>query len=398
LRSAEHASASASTIDTRLPSASPVHQIDGLQILRAVAVLLVAWIHSGQAIEHDGGRALPGLGVYGVDIFFVISGFIISSVVLRSRKPAGTAAAWDFLKRRLLRIFPIYWFFGLLCIARLLLSHQFSAEDHLPALLLLPSLHYPKFAYLLSYSWTLIFEMFFYYAISCILLFTVRWAIPTSIALFTAAILLGAVIGIRHPILNVVCNPMLFEFVFGAVIALLHARLGRRRPQGILFLLLGTIAALYLHFAGPTVANGSQMILTNSLVSARVFTWGLSAALVVGGMIFWAPSTKSTAAKLAVVLGNASYSTYLASVLALKVAYRLLRFVLHHVPTHSLAQVAFTQIFCVIAIFCVGWLSYRLVELPMLRALSKRLIAPSRPNAKAAEVPPHAATQAASAP
>lgn len=68
--------------------------IDGL---RAVAILLVVLFHAFPAI-------MPG-GFIGVDIFFVISGYLISGVIL-SRLEAGTYSFADFYKRRILRIFP----------------------------------------------------------------------------------------------------------------------------------------------------------------------------------------------------------------------------------------------------------------------------------------------------
>ena len=75
--------------DSALPMRSSVRQIDGLQMLRAVAVLLVVWCHTGQHLEAYHGRKFPGLNVFGIDIFFVISGFILSLVVLRNRGVPG---------------------------------------------------------------------------------------------------------------------------------------------------------------------------------------------------------------------------------------------------------------------------------------------------------------------
>ncbi len=68
-----------------LPLPSHIKQIDGLQILRAVAVLIVSWGHAGLVLVWSAHEQLPDLGVFGIDIFFVISGFILASVV-----PANT--------------------------------------------------------------------------------------------------------------------------------------------------------------------------------------------------------------------------------------------------------------------------------------------------------------------
>src|ERR1700730_256703 len=158
-------------------------KIDGLQILRTVAVFLVAWLHAGQSL--DGWRIidLPHFTAFGVDIFFVISGFIMSSVLLRTRQAPGIPAMWGFLKRRLIRIFPIYWVFALLGAARLLHGHGFLLQNYFPSFLLLPGL-FPRYPLVVGFSWTMIFEMFFYYALAATLLFTVRRAVPVSIAIF----------------------------------------------------------------------------------------------------------------------------------------------------------------------------------------------------------------------
>jgi peptidoglycan/LPS O-acetylase OafA/YrhL len=66
--------------------------------LRAVAVLAVLWYHIG----------LPGIpgGFAGVDIFFVISGFLITGLLLREREQTGRIALRHFYSRRMRRILP----------------------------------------------------------------------------------------------------------------------------------------------------------------------------------------------------------------------------------------------------------------------------------------------------
>ncbi|HAU7708661.1 TPA: acyltransferase, partial [Salmonella enterica subsp. enterica] len=68
--------------------------IDGL---RAVAVLSVVIFHYFPSI-------LPG-GFVGVDIFFVISGYLITSIILKSAS-SNSFSYVEFYKRRILRIFP----------------------------------------------------------------------------------------------------------------------------------------------------------------------------------------------------------------------------------------------------------------------------------------------------
>jgi peptidoglycan/LPS O-acetylase OafA/YrhL len=114
------------TIHTTLPLPAKIGQIDGLQILRAVAVLLVAWLHGGQMLGDWRVTELPHFGAFGIDIFFVISGFIMSSVLLRTKQAPGVHATWGFLKRRLIRIFPIYWVFALWSLFGYCMAMDFS--------------------------------------------------------------------------------------------------------------------------------------------------------------------------------------------------------------------------------------------------------------------------------
>src|SRR5688572_23888607 len=83
--------------------------LDGL---RALAVLAVVWHHSpiGRGIG-IGGALWPATfrGYLGVDLFFVLSGFLITTLLLRERERCGRIAVGAFLARRALRILPLYY-------------------------------------------------------------------------------------------------------------------------------------------------------------------------------------------------------------------------------------------------------------------------------------------------
>ena len=78
--------------------------LDGL---RCLAIVTVVWHHA-----HGGYAALPATrhGFLGVDLFFVISGFLITTLLLRERARTGAISLKNFYARRTLRIFPLYYF------------------------------------------------------------------------------------------------------------------------------------------------------------------------------------------------------------------------------------------------------------------------------------------------
>lgn len=374
-------SASILATDTSLPITPTIRQIDALQLLRAVAVVIVVQCHSGQILDLTGSHALPNLGVFGVDIFFVISGFILSLVVLRERAQPGLRSMRDFMLRRILRIYPIYWVVALLTLARLALSHHLFEHNYVAAFFLLPSLHYPGGQTIITYSWTMNFELFFYLLLGLILIKTIKWAVPVLILLLVSLIAIGSITGIRHPVAILIANPILLEFVFGAAIGLVYARIGRRRVAGIVVTALGIAATLCLpSLRLPfTVANGAQMIMVDDGALARAATWGICAALIVGGTVFWSPSMKSTLGKWLVLLGNSSYSTYVASALVLEFSHRLF-FHLDPPPALSVWNRLFFEATIVTAVMAGGLACYTFIEKPLLRWLQNKFLsnAPAR--------------------
>jgi exopolysaccharide production protein ExoZ len=350
-----------------MPPPAKIDQIDGLQILRAVAVFLVAWLHGGQSLDGWRVTELPHFGAFGIDIFFVISGFIMSSVILRTRSAPG--GAWAFLKRRLIRIFPIYWVFAMLLSIRLIHGHGFFSQNYFPSFLLLPGL-YPRYPLILGFSWTMIFEMFFYYMLAAILLVTVKWAVPLSIALFGAMVLLGKTAGVSNPTWITFTSPILLEFVFGSIVAIFFIRFGQRRRLGIAMLLFGVAVSLYMR-AHPQQggAAGIDMVLSSAGAIRRVLTWGIGAVLIVSGVVFWSPTTQNLPAKVAVALGNASYSAYLASQILIEFG---ARFIMKFGGRSNLEKEALLQLLLVVTVFVGGWFSYLFVERPMILWLNAK--------------------------
>ncbi|MGF1597371.1 MAG: acyltransferase family protein [Acidimicrobiales bacterium] len=134
-----------------------------LDALRAFAVIAVVWHHT---VEPAAWLPLSGRGFLGVDLFFVLSGFLIVTLLLRERDRTGTISLKNFYARRSLRIFPLYY--GILAVMALLVygtsSHTPTAQafrDTVPYYLTYTSNWFGTGA-LLAVSWSLAAEEQFY--------------------------------------------------------------------------------------------------------------------------------------------------------------------------------------------------------------------------------------------
>lgn len=141
-----------------------VRTFASLDGLRALSILAVIWHHA--AIGRLGWGWLDRRGFLGVDLFFVISGFLIVTLLLRERRRTGGLSLSRFYARRTLRIFPLYFgVIGALAGAVLLLggeSQTRAAFAHdLPYLLTYTANWVPMLS-LMAIAWSLAAEEQFY--------------------------------------------------------------------------------------------------------------------------------------------------------------------------------------------------------------------------------------------
>lgn len=207
-----------------------------LQALRAIAAWLVVADHALLAVTR-GELSNPitsfawMLGNTGVYIFFVISGFIMAHISWDDFGQPG--AAQNFMRRRIIRIVPLYW----LATMGAVVFHRVSANDIAPAGLpeLLQSLFFIPYhaenvgwAPILRQGWTLNYEMMFY------AIFAVALTFPRKVALWGVAIALGifTLVGpaLQTGVLTYLSSPITLWFVFGIGIAALWRSFGFSEP------------------------------------------------------------------------------------------------------------------------------------------------------------------------
>jgi exopolysaccharide production protein ExoZ len=277
-----------------------------IQALRGIAALLVFWGHAINAVNLKVPAEFPHLyGPFGVDLFFVISGFVM---VYSSERLFGRPdAPIKFFARRLARIVPLYW--ATTAILVWFVMPYASTKAVLGSLFFAP--HIPSEAPLLFVGWTLIFEMFFYAVFAIALLARRPFAVVAGVSVFLIAFVIlgpGRTAGIWAPpassSIAYLADPVVIEFVFGMIIALVYR-------AGVRLSMWATISLIIVAFIWlpQTIAMPSV---------PRPFSAGIAAALIVAGMSLSSlPSPKaSSLIRGAVFLGDISYSLYLTHLLS----------------------------------------------------------------------------------
>lgn len=163
---------------------------------------------------------LQNFGAIGVDIFFVVSGFIISYI---SRNESGPAAAKDFAKRRWIRIVPAYYLASIIFFCLLTLGNHFKFDifQVIKTITILPLFDYGPTIWdpVLAIGWTLGFEFLFYILNVLLILPPVIKKDLWLILVIVALILLGIFLPWNNLQWRFVTNPMIAEFAFGVLVA-----------------------------------------------------------------------------------------------------------------------------------------------------------------------------------
>ncbi|WP_036266289.1 acyltransferase [Methylobacterium sp. 10] len=305
-----------------------------IQALRFVAALLVMAFHLA-----DGNFIV---GAVGIDIFFVISGFIMGTIGV-GETPS------TFLAKRIIRVVPLYWAVTLFLSAVSVLG-VFSRITVDPPSLAKSLLFIPYFEAggdlwpIVPVGWTLNVEMLFYalFAAGLFLGTPIRFA-AASLALLALA---GAVFQPSDAILRQWTTPLLLEFAAGLALAT------RVRPSGI----------------GKGLAMlGIGVIWLGELASLgiydqyyRLLTWGVPAFLIVCGALAIERAGRWPSGLRALEIGgDASYSLYLLHGIVISAAAKIL-------GTTLTAKVATAMIAILMAL-----VSYRLFERPVGAVLTR---------------------------
>lgn len=285
------------------PRAEPGGKNVPIQGLRAAAALGVAFAHFHNAFLQVGADASMGVFGFGVDLFFVISGFIMLHV---SRDAFGSAASSiRFFCRRLIRIVPLYWLCSLA-----FLHYVLSTQSLRQANLSWPQIA-ASFAFvpwprpdggtnpLLDVGWTLNHEMFFYVCFAAALLLPKRWALPALVVGLVAVVEAGRAWALPVPV-SVWSSRLVYEFLLGVALGAALPHLPRVGGAVASALIIGGVALVVAAYFGGLYARPN-----------RHYVWGSAAVLVVAGAALYRGELTGWAGKVLCVLGDASYGIYL---------------------------------------------------------------------------------------
>jgi exopolysaccharide production protein ExoZ len=329
-----------------------------IQYLRALASLMVVWHHARAQLTYVKNFFPSESGNSGVDLFFVISGFIM--VVTTSKKQVS---ARSFLLRRVVRVVPLYWLITLsvvtlaLVTPQVLRSTDISAPHVIQSLLFIPHLsptHLGTTWPVLVPGWTLNFEMFFYVLFAATLLLNSRSRFAALMVLLVGLVLCGLLSApLSSPISSTYTSPLLLEFLVGASLGLLWAADQVIRSSWVAALGLVVGFALLLWRDAP-YAPLAQII---------------GSGLIVAGAL--SPRFREWQSSLLLALGNASYSIYLTHLFALG----FLRWVWTRTeaPQIGYASAWFFMVLALLFASMAGWLVHRWVEQPLTLWLTGRL-------------------------
>lgn len=355
-------------------------QLTGIQYLRGLAALAVAYFHASIQIPaltpYFTGHLGLGLNFSaGVDLFFVISGFIML-VTGRDLSPRA------FLSRRFIRIVPLYWLLtlaiaGILAVTPELFRTTVVTREYLiKSLMFVPyqnPAHNGDVVPILVPGWSLNMEMMFYLVFGLLLFARGKWLLPGATLVFGVIASIGTAWASPSPVVRFLTDLRVLEFLLGMYVGWLYVNTEMRHARSVLLLVFAGAFAVLL-WQPFDAGGGTWKMLLNTV---------LSCSLIVYTVVAWEKNHGLPRLSGLLALGDASYSLYLGHLFALgaaRVAWARIG-----PATPSIASAAGFSAFGLVASVAVAIGLYRFAEQPLTRSLRHWIEpAPGRP-APAAE-------------
>lgn len=297
----------------------------GIQYLRGAAVLFVVFFHLRSILSTtvpgiNLGDMLFGEGSAGVDVFFVISGYIIAL----STQSTANASPKSFFIKRFFRIYPPFIF----CLAAFLIVKNHFGEVYSLGQMVRSAtmLHIdyaseaPYFGYNILYpAWTLAYEVYFYFIFLLALLVSHKHRITIATALILLPTIItqiyfnGSVSLRAHgvgpygsSILNMIVSPMFFEFAAGMWLYVIRNSMPKSDFWKYIYISIAVISAFGI-FSAVNAGHG-------------IDGYGVWALCVVSSIVFIERCSPLPKINSLFLLGEVSYSIYLSHVIIIAIA------------------------------------------------------------------------------
>jgi len=358
-------------------------RLNNIQALRGVAALSVLFYHLGLFIRDGifaGQSGFPAgpwdQGWAGVDLFFVISGFIMVWTTRDISSSIRSSA--DFLWRRATRIYPLWWICAGIMVVYFILAYNMPAAPDrvsgpheawsyaLKSFALLPQESPP----LLGLGWTLIHEMWFYLVFALILLFPRKWLLPSLLIWGVLTLIHYFSAGAVDPsqaVRKLMSSPLNLEFIGGALVAwflLKHSPTSRSAAAlifaiGVIWVLLAMIFNIRFfaedhHFIRMVVYGPAMVFLV----------WGSTAMTLTGTL---------SVPKWLIHLGDWSYALYLIHYIVLIAMKRgLEEFGLNDIFGGGVLAIIIFSIGAIVISLIASCIMHKLIERPLIRWFRRR--------------------------
>jgi len=351
-------SLSYAVVREQAPATKPRPSFLGVQALRAIAAMLVVAMHADETwhLRIDPRHSLDfwRTGAAGVDIFFVISGFVM---VVSTQQLVRTRDWRAFVWRRFSRIVPLYWVATTLKVVSVLVFPALALRTVLTPGYVAASYFFLPWrdaagdvSTVLPVGWTLNLEMAFY------VLFAVALAagvglLRVILPFLVVAAALAPFVTPGWPAIAMYCDPIVLEFAAGLCLGLLTLR-GRVLPAAP---------------AAIALVGGFALLLFVPPVLPRLLSWGVPAILIMAGTVGLEAPLRRRLPRWLLTLGAASYSIYLFHAFILAA----LGVALQRIPMPlSVSFVLAIAIGCVLSAV-VGEFCRRALERPLLVACQR---------------------------
>lgn len=345
-----------------------MNKLKSVQILRALAAILVTIAHASEEAKFFFNFSPPVDTVpfgKGVDLFFVISGFII---YYSSRGIFGKASSiGEFAYNRFSRVVPMYYLFTTLMVLVVVFlpSGVKEAKLDLPQIIssyaFFPYERYDgRIAPILSLGWTLNYEIFFYALFSLVIWLPARRAAVAMISILSALVFCGLFLDASSSAaLRAWTDNIILEFALGIVIALAYDRYGKSLARSGLL----SVAVAAVGFALLYVLNLPGIFAEKP---PRILTAGLPAALVMFSAVMLLPQAiEDRLPSWLSALGDSSYSLYLSH----RFVQRPLQILINRSGLDPVVAGPLYLLGAVLAAIAAGHIIYMIIETPLLRSL-----------------------------